>query len=189
MQLVPVAGPVDYRTVPHRTVPATPADAPADGARGFAAGSFLVPGTADQLAAVGLLAPEPAERTRLRPTTHALTALRAQSRQLWFTFADLCEQPSATQDYLALADAFDHWIISDVPPLDEAGADGWQRFSNLVDVLYDEDRRLDLVSTVPLDIARPGIAHPIDVARIVSRLSLLAHRAEPAVPACREAER
>jgi cell division protein ZapE len=193
MQLVPVDGPVDYRTLHHRIVPhptgPARADAPADGARGFAAGSFLVPGTADQLAAVGLLAPEPAERTRLQPTTHALTALRAQGRQLWFTFADLCEQPSATQDYLALADAFDHWIISDVPPLDEAGPDGWQRFSNLVDVLYDEDRRLDLLSTAPLDIAQPGIAHPIDVARIASRLSLLAHRAEPVVPACREAER
>src|SRR5690554_1021397 len=59
-------------------------------AGGFAHGAWLTPGTADQLLAHGLTVPEPSERVQLSAGGHRFTARRADARQLWFSFAELC---------------------------------------------------------------------------------------------------
>jgi cell division protein ZapE len=161
MSVLELAGPVDYRTL-----------RPANRAAGYAAGHALVPGTAAQLASAGLEEPLPAEETRVQPTTHAFSARRAAGGQLWFRFADLCEAPSATSDYLELAASYRHWVLSSIPALEDASPSGWKRFGNLVDVLYDQDVRLDLIGAAGIEPVRV-LDHPVDAARLGSRLAAL----------------
>lgn len=65
------------------------------------------------------------------------------------------------------------------PGTTAGSASAWQRFSTLVDVLYEQDIMLFLVGHGPLDWdAAGGPAHrtgaqPVDLARIASRLALL----------------
>lgn len=80
----------------------------------------------------------------------------------------------------AIKDMMDvvEWVIDDVPSPavgDAASAPAWQRFSNVVDVLYDQDITLFLIGNGPLDwdIEPNGNALPVDLARIASRLSPL----------------
>jgi cell division protein ZapE len=54
-----------------------------------------------------------------------------------FTFAQLCEEPLGTLDYLALARAFHTVLIDDIPVLGPARREVARRFVNLVDTLYD----------------------------------------------------
>jgi cell division protein ZapE len=54
-----------------------------------------------------------------------------------FTFAELCEQPLGTLDYLALAHTFHTVLIDDIPVLSPARRDVARRFVNLIDTLYD----------------------------------------------------
>ena len=57
-----------------------------------------------------------------------------------FTFAELCEQPLGTLDYLALARQFHTVLIDGIPVLKPAQRDVARRFVNLVDTLYDSAR-------------------------------------------------
>lgn len=92
-------------------------------------------------------------------------------RQVWFDFADLCEKPTSTRDYLALAETYDDWVITAVPRLETCDREAQQRFANVVDVLVDKDVRLTLVSDHPLAEIVGGSA--LDLARTASRLELI----------------
>ncbi len=50
---------------------------------------------------------------------------------------------------------------------------GWQRFSNIVDILYDADIPLTLISEAPLDLSPSESPSAVDIARIASRLGQL----------------
>ena len=92
-------------------------------------------------------------------------------RQVWFDFGDLCEKPTSTHDYLALAETYDDWVITAVPRLETCDREAQQRFANVVDVLVDKDVRLTLVSDHPLREIVGGSA--LDLARTASRLELI----------------
>ena len=53
------------------------------------------------------------------------------------SFAELCEKPLGTLDYLALAQAFHTIMIDDIPALTAAQKSVSRRFVNLIDTLYD----------------------------------------------------
>jgi len=55
----------------------------------------------------------------------------------WFQFADLCEKPLGSLDYLAIARAFHTVMISGIPKLSPSRRDEARRFVNLIDTLYD----------------------------------------------------
>ena len=74
-------------------------------------------------------------------------------------------------DYLLLCQDFDHWIIDGLPQLAECPIAVQQRFINLVDVLYDQDKQLTLIGHQPLYKCLEGQA--IDLARTASRLRQL----------------
>jgi cell division protein ZapE len=95
----------------------------------------------------------------------------ASGSQGWFDFGDLCEKPTSTRDYLALADRYDDWVITAVPRLVTCDREAQQRFANVVDVLVDRDVRLTLVSDHPLAEIVGGSA--LDLARTASRLELI----------------
>ena len=162
MSVASLTGEVDYRSAGLR------------GTAGFAAGYHLRQPVPASLEAAGLQTPGPEETAVLTPGTVALRAERASGGQLWFTFAELCGSRSAASDYLALARDYRHWVVSGVPDTSHEDANAWQRFGNLVDVLYDAGCRLDVLGFSNYDGRFPGVAHQIDLARIGSRFGMLA---------------
>lgn len=169
MSVVRLDGPLDYRTLDHRTSSIL---------TGFAAGWWVRPGDPEQVARLGLRPPDPGESTTLAPAGHPIHAKRAADGQLWIDFADLCEETTAPVDYLALARDFRHWVIDGVPDLRSTGREPAQRFANVVDVLYDRD-----VTPVFLAVSLTALAGttgltdtarlPVDIARVASRLGRL----------------
>ena len=159
MDILSVAGPQDYRS-------ASPAEPDP-----FGAGAYIWPGSAAQRARLAL--PLVVETRVDVPVGHRhLPALGAADGLLHFSFAELCEGPTAVLDYLTLSETWTRWLLDAVPPLRAASPAAQQRFINLVDVLYDRRLTLFLVSAAPLDdtLADSDIA---DMSRTRSRLSQL----------------
>ena len=59
-----------------------------------------------------------------------------------FSFHDLCENPLAAPDYLAIARDFHTVLIDHIPALDESRRNEARRFVLLIDTLYDEGVKL-----------------------------------------------
>ena len=72
-----------------------------------------------------------------------------------FTFAELCEQPLGTLDYLHIARRFHTVLIDGIPVLKPAQRDVARRFVNLVDTLY--DARVSLIASAA---AEPDQLYP-----------------------------
>lgn len=99
---------------------------------------------------------------KLRKEFHALTgierhhgarSLMVNNRELpvvmwddgiaWFTFAQLCESPRSTDDYIQIAEYFHTVMVSDVPVMGKLQDDAARRFVNMIDEFY--DRSVNLV--------------------------------------------
>jgi len=159
-EVVEVAGPVDHRTLGH------------GGARpGWSSGAWVVPGSAAQLSALGLAAPVPEDRRLLQVGGRPLWALAGTQDQVHLHFAELCEATTSTGDLLELADRYRTVVLAGVPALSAVGEDARRRFGDLVDVCWDRDVRLVVLSRLP---AGAVLDAPLtDAARTASRLSLL----------------
>ena len=72
-----------------------------------------------------------------------------------FSFADLCEKPLGTLDYLALAHKFHTVLIDAIPQLRPAQREAARRFVNLIDTLY--DNRVCLIASAA---AEPHALYP-----------------------------
>ncbi|SKB02975.1 cell division protein ZapE [Pseudomonas extremaustralis] len=159
MEVLEVSSPQDFRRLPQ-----------AHATQRFTTGQYVWPGTAAQRAALGLPATEgPAQS--LTVGNRQLTGRRHHARTIVFTFGDLCEQLTAVMDYLLLCQDFDHWTIDGLPLLGDCPIAVQQRFINLVDVLYDQDKHLILIGARSLADSLAGQA--IDLARTASRLNQL----------------
>jgi cell division protein ZapE len=159
MEVMEVSAPQDYRGLSQ-----------APGEQRFTEGQFVWPGNPAQREALKLPAAD-CPPLHLTVGSRQLIARWHQARTIAFTFSDLCEQPTAVMDYLQLCRDFDHWIIDGLPCLGDCPIADQQRFINLVDVLYDQDKQLILIGEQPLDEALSGQA--IDLARTASRLGQL----------------
>lgn len=163
MDVLEVSSPQDFRSLPQ-----------SQSSQRFTTGQYVWPGTAAQRAALGLRATGcPAQA--LTVGNRQLQCRSHQGRRIAFTFNDLCEQLTAVMDYLLLCQDFDHWTIDGLPHLAECPIAVQQRFINLVDVLYDQDKHLILIGEQPLAESLAGQA--IDLARTASRLNQLQHQA------------
>jgi cell division protein ZapE len=136
----------------------------------FERGRYLWPGSAEQLLDAGLVPPSPAERRDLTVSGRTLWAEAVRGGLVWFDFAALCDTPTSTVDYLALADEYPEWVIAGLTSLNSR--DAAQRFANVIDVLCDRDLRLTLVGDRPLSELLPA-GRSLDFARTASRLALL----------------
>jgi cell division protein ZapE len=88
-----------------------------------------------------------------------------------FTFAELCEQPLGTLDYLHIARRFHAVLIDGIPVLKPAQRDVARRFVNLVDTLY--DARVSLIASAaaePVELYPEGDVHFL-FERTASRLT------------------
>lgn len=159
MHVMEVGGPHDYRSQASNHTHQV-----------FTQGHYVWPATATQRLALNL-PPEDAPAMALPVGSRQIQARLCEARRVAFSFNDLCEQPTAVMDYLELCRRFDQWIIDDLPELDERSIAAQQRFINLIDVLYDQDKHLTLLSRLPLCETLSGDA--IDLARTRSRLGQL----------------
>lgn len=159
MQVMEVGGPHDYRSLARH-----------NSQQVFTQGRYLWPGTPAQRQALQL--PERhGPPLALTVGTRQLQVRQSNERTLGAHFSDLCEQPTAVMDYLELSRRFDHWIIDELPNLDDCPIAVQQRFINLIDVLYDQDKHLTLIGQLPLRESLLGSAS--DLARTRSRLGQL----------------
>ncbi|MDI2035363.1 cell division protein ZapE [Paenarthrobacter nitroguajacolicus] len=178
MDIVKIDGSSDFRRFP------AAGSHPPQGFESFKTGRIVTPGTPRQLGRLGLFAPSASQSRVLTPTTQPIVVKNSDPEVLWLGFEELCGGLTSTSDYLVLAETFTTWVIDGVPSpaaSTAASAPAWQRFSNVVDVLHDQDITLFLIGKGPLDwdlevgtgTEAPGTGLPVDLARIASRLSLL----------------
>ncbi|MNJ07871.1 Cell division protein ZapE [compost metagenome] len=168
MHVLEVGGEQDYRSLPTHA-----------SQQRFTQGHYLWPGSLAQRQAIGL-PPFTEAPIDIPVGKRELTARLSQQGTVGFDFAELCEQPTAVIDYLELAKRFDHWIIDGLPRLEDCSIAAQQRFINLVDVLYDQDKHLVLVGAEPLVQSLGGTA--ADLARTRSRLGQLRQLQASACP-------
>lgn len=159
MDVLEVSSPQDFRSL-----------AQAHHEQHFTAGLYVWPGTPAQRDHLELPAADAAPQP-LMVGSRQLVCRGQYGRSIHFRFDDLCAQLTAAMDYLALCEDFDRWIIDGLPRLADCPIAVQQRFINLVDVLYDQDKHLVLIGNEPLATSLGGQA--IDLARTASRLGQL----------------
>lgn len=157
MAIMALNGPRDYRQ-----------QSAGEGA--FGEGAWLVPGTPAQREAFAL--PSACGEFALQVGHRTLYAASAPGDFLHFTFAGLCETPTAVMDYLTLCETHHCWFIDSVPALAGVSPAAQQRFINLIDVLYDQQRRLFIAAACPPAALVAGVGLE-DIQRTASRLSQL----------------
>jgi cell division protein ZapE len=87
-----------------------------------------------------------------------------------FTFADLCEAPLGSPDYLALTSHFQTLFVERIPALKASQRNEAKRFVLLIDTLYDARLHLVASSARPPEQIYPQGDHRFEFARTVSRL-------------------
>jgi cell division protein ZapE len=98
---------------------------------------------------------------------------RAAGRAARFSFAELCDAPLGTRDYLAIAERFDTIFIDRVPVLDQTRRNPAKRFILLIDTLYDARKRVVMSAEAAPDAlyaGRSGVTEAFEFARTASRL-------------------
>lgn len=157
MEVLEVGGDTDFRSLPANR-----------DAQRFTQGHYVWPGDAAQRQALNLPAVAP---LMLEVNKRPLRALAVEGRRIVLRFDDLCEKATAVIDYLALASQYDEWIIDGLDDLSECSLAAQQRFVNVVDVLYDQDRHVTLLAKRALADSLGG---PLaDLMRTRSRLGQL----------------
>ena len=101
----------------------------------------------------------------------SLIVPRAARNVAWCGFADLCAQPLAAADYLALAGHYAAIIVEGVPQLTRDECNEARRFSILIDTLYEARTLLVTSAAVPPEQIYTAGDGTFEFRRTVSRLS------------------
>ncbi|SMQ72697.1 cell division protein ZapE [Devosia lucknowensis] len=88
-----------------------------------------------------------------------------------FGFADLCEKPLGTRDFVRIAHQFDSLVLDDVPQMDRTRSDAAKRFILLIDSLYDRGVKLAASFAVPLEQLGADDKTAFEFQRTLSRLT------------------
>ncbi len=100
-----------------------------------------------------------------------LLARRRGDGVVWFDFAELCERPRSTLDYIEIARAFNTVLLSDVPVMTAETPDSARRFINLIDEFYDRNVKLLISAAAPIDELYTGERLAFEFERTRSRLT------------------
>ncbi|KPF81341.1 ATPase [Brevundimonas sp. AAP58] len=87
------------------------------------------------------------------------------------TFAELCDRPLGSRDYLAIAGRFHTLFIEDIPLLTPDRRHAANRFVTLIDALYEARRRLVGLAAGPPELLYPKGDGAFEFERTVSRLN------------------
>ena len=88
-----------------------------------------------------------------------------------FGFADLCEKPLGSRDFVRIAHQFDSIIIDGVPQMGRTKSDAAKRFILLIDNLYDRGVKLGASFAVPLEQLGQDDRTAFEFQRTISRLT------------------
>lgn len=89
---------------------------------------------------------------------------------LWCDFRQLCMQPRSAVDFIALAQAYNTVLVSNVPVLDDKLTDPTRRFIYLVDEFYDRRVKLVVTAAQPILDLYSGEKLAFEIERTRSRL-------------------
>jgi cell division protein ZapE len=113
---------------------------------------------------------EPPHEAVLEVKGRRLVVPRAAMGVARFSFADLCEAPLGTVDYLRVAHAYHTVMIDGIPIMERDRRDAVRRFINLIDTLYDNKVCLIASAAAEPDSLCLDSAGASAFARTVSRL-------------------
>ncbi len=117
------------------------------------------------------IAPEPGvAHAKLRLHGRDLVTRHRADGVLWMDFAELCQGPRGSADYVEIARCFHTVLLSDVPALTRELEDESRRFVNLVDEFYDRGVKLILSAAEPLERLYQGERLQFEFQRTQSRL-------------------
>jgi cell division protein ZapE len=139
------------------------------------ASTYITPLGPDAEAALGahwrrLTGRAPAAPPTLQINDRPVHARARADGAAWFEFAELCEGPRSSADYIELARDFHTVLLSNVPRLDAGREDAALRFVQLVDEFYDRHVNLLLSAAAdPLSLYA-GRRHEREFERTSSRL-------------------
>ena len=85
-------------------------------------------------------------------------------------FSDLCEQPHAAEDYLAIAGQFHTLFLEGVPKMGYDRRNEIKRLILLIDVFYDRKGKLVVTADAPPEKLYYGQEHAFEFDRTISRL-------------------
>src|SRR5262249_19767544 len=85
-------------------------------------------------------------------------------------FAELCERPLWSADYLEIATRFHTLILDGVRVIAEGERDVARRFTTLIDALYEHRTKLICAAATLPDALYPAGHHAAEFRRTVSRL-------------------
>jgi cell division protein ZapE len=100
-----------------------------------------------------------------------LNARQRSDGIIWFSFSELCEQPTSTADYIEIARAFNTVLLSGVPLMGEHNADATRRFINLIDEFYDRNVKMLISAVTQIDSLYNGKRLAFEFQRTASRLT------------------
>lgn len=84
-----------------------------------------------------------------RPRLALWNAREQKGRAIWLTFKEACDSARSRGEYAALVGHFDTFVLQGVPKLTAREADAGLRLATLVDLLYEQNRRLIVSAAVP----------------------------------------
>jgi cell division protein ZapE len=100
-------------------------------------------------------------------TLHVARAAASCAR---FTFAELCERPLGSADYLQIAERFDAVLLENVPRLGPERREEAARFRNLIDALYEAKVKLICSADSEPQTLYPAGEQSFEFERTASRL-------------------
>lgn len=113
---------------------------------------------------------KPGEPTSIESIGRQIPVPRAAMGAARFDFADLCEAPLGSRDFVRIAHAFDAIVLDGVPQFTRLRSDAAKRFILLVDSLYDRGVKLAASFAVPLTELGADDRTAFEFERTVSRL-------------------
>ena len=91
-------------------------------------------------------------------------------KSIWFDFENICGVPRSQKDYLALAEQYENFFISNIPIIQKNQNNLITSFINLVDILYDARLRLVISAATHAEALYPEGLLRFEFARTQSRL-------------------
>ncbi len=106
----------------------------------------------------------------LRVAGREWTIAQAAGKICWLSFAEVCEQPRAAEDYITLANRFEYVFLEGVPKMGYDRRNEAKRFILFIDVLYDKGCRFAMTAEAEPERLYSGHDHQFEFQRTISRL-------------------
>ena len=90
---------------------------------------------------------------------------------IWFDFAELCDKPRGSNDYIEIARTFNTVMLSGTPQMHAEDANAARRFIIMVDEFYDRNVKLLISAESPIDELYTGKMLSFEFQRTRSRLT------------------